>query len=300
MKNGRFLPLSIALVLFPLHLYLLTAISYTNKNFSKFDERSAVIPSPLIKITSLEFDGLASDIVYLKTLVFFGSTLTGTSRRTATDQEFQWIYRMLTVSTDLDPYFLDPYLFANATLTWEANKVRETNVLLEKGIRYRDWDYWLLFYLGFNHFYFLGENDKASYYLMEASKKPGSSPFYGHLGARLAYNSNKIENAIIFMENILETINDKTIHHDYELRLQALKAIHFLQTGVDEYKNKYGVLPTHISKLRELNIIDKIPTDPYGGEFYIDTNGAVKTTSDMRSIEKNVNSHITNKQRLTD
>lgn len=285
MRMGRFLPVITVLVLLPIYIYILTTVSHTNKRLQKFDEINAIIPAPLLKITSLEFDGLASDIFYLRTLVFYGSTITGTNRRKVTEPEYNWMYNMLTVSTDLDPYFIDPYFFANATMTWEANKVRETNVLLEKGVRYRDWDYWLPFYLGFNHFYFLGENDKAAVYLMEASKKPGASPFYGHLGARLAYNSNKVENAIVFLENMLQTSKDKTMRRDYELRLQTLKSISYLENSVAKYKENNGVIPLSLSKLIDQGIIDRIPEDPYGGEFYIDKDGLIKTTSDLRQMK---------------
>jgi len=285
MRLGRFLPLLIVAAALPVYLYALSSVSLGNKRLQKFDELSAVLPSSVLKITSLDFDGLASDIMYLRTIVFYGSTLTGTGRRKVTDSEFNWMNSMLTTTTDLDPYFLDPYYFANATLTWDGHKVRETNVLLEKGVRYRDWDYWLPFYLGFNHFYFLGDNEKAAGYLMDASRKPGASPFFGHLGARLAYRSNKVENAITFMEGILETIQDKTMHHDYELRLEALKSILYLDKGLAAYKAKTGRTPSRLAELREQGVIDRIPQDPYGGEFYIDKDGAVKTTSNLMMME---------------
>ncbi|KAF0221883.1 MAG: hypothetical protein FD174_214 [Geobacteraceae bacterium] len=287
---GRFFPVILLLALIPLYFSTLSTLSLMNKRLPKGDEVNVVLPSPILKITSLDFDGLSSDILYLKTLVFYGSTFVGKDankqQRKLKESEFNWIYDMLKASTDLDPYFLDPYLFANGILTWEANKIRETNKLLEKGNHYRDWDYWLPFFLGFNHFYFLGDNEKGAEYLMEASKKPGASPLYGHLAARLAYKSNKVENAIIFLENMLEKTDDKTMRKDYETRLKALKAILFLEKGVAAYKEKTGRNPSSLAKLQELGLVEWLPVDPYGGEFYIDKDGSIKTTSDLRDMKK--------------
>ena len=286
MNIRRIFPFILLLALIPSYFSVLSTLSILNKNLPQGNDVNVVLPSTILKITSLDFDGLASDILYLKAIVFYGSTITGKTRRTLKDYEYKWINDTLNVSTDLDPYFLDPYFFANAILTWEGNKVKEANALLEKGNRYREWDYWLPFYLGFNYFYFLGENDKAAFYLMAASKKPGASPFYGHLGARLAYKSNKVENAIIFLESMLEKTEDTSMRNDYEMRLKALRSILFLQKAIAVYKEKTGRSPEILTELLRIGIINSIPDDPYGGKFYIDKEGDVKTTSDLRQVSK--------------
>ncbi len=88
-------------------------------------------------------------------------------------EEWQWLDKVLTASTDFDPYFVDPYVFANANMTWEGGMIRETNAPLEKGTQYRDWD-WTPFFAGFNSFFFLHDNAKAAEYLVTASQRAGS------------------------------------------------------------------------------------------------------------------------------
>lgn len=289
MKLGRILPFLFLIVLIPAYFSILFAVSSMNKRLPMAEEVNVVLPSPVLKITSLEYDGLVSDALYLKSLVFYGSTWVGKNQRKVKEWEYDWLYNTLKASTDLDPYFLDPYFFANGILTWEANRVRDVNTLLEKGCRYRSWDYWLPFYLGFNYYYFLGDNDKAAEYLMAASKKPGADPFYGYFAARLSYKSNRTENAIIFLEGMPKTTKDETIRKDYETRLEALKAILYLEKSEAVYKEKFGKNPDNINKLIDKRIISQIPQDPYGGEFYIDKDGSVKTTSDLRPMKKTKN-----------
>ncbi len=286
MRISRIFPVLLLIALIPAYFSTLSNISLMNKSLPKGDEVNLVLPSPILKITSLDFDGLTADALYLKALVFYGGTYIGEKQRKVHEWEYARLYNTLKASTDLDPYFLDPYLFANGVLTWEAKMVRETNILLEKGSRYRNWDYWLPFFLGFNYYYFLGENAKAAEYLMEASKKPGADPFYSYFAARLAYKGNRTENSVVFLEGMLKTTKDKTLRKEYVTRLEALKAILYLEKGVAVYKEKFGRNPENLNALTKQRIIGQIPEDPYGGEFYIEKDGSVKTTSDLRPMKK--------------
>ncbi|MBI5286952.1 MAG: hypothetical protein HY878_05100, partial [Deltaproteobacteria bacterium] len=226
--------------------------------------------------------GLASDYLFLQALVFMGSTLERQERPRVKEWEWRWMYNVLNASTDLDPYFLDPYYFGQAHLTWEGNLVRETNTMLEKGSRYRNWDWMLLFYAGFNSFYFLHEDANASEYLMEASKRPDASPSIASLAARLAYKGKRTENAIIFLQEMIKRTEDEDIRKHYETRLEALKGILFLERAVAFYKDRFGRMPDNLRELVDKGIIRGLPGDPYGGEFYIDKDGSIKTTSELR------------------
>ncbi|NVN89452.1 MAG: hypothetical protein HXX11_02510 [Desulfuromonadales bacterium] len=286
MKIGSFLPAIILIVLIPAYFSTLTSLSSMNKRLPHADEVNVILPSPILKITSLDFDGLASDTLYLKALVFYGSTYENKKRRKMEEWEINWMSSTLKASTDLDPYFLDPYFLANSVLTWEANRVYETIVVLEKGCRYRDWDYWLPFLVGFNYYYFLKDDAKAAEYLMQASYKPGADPFFGFFAARLAYKSNRTENAIVFLEGMLNTTKDETMRKDYETRLVTLKEMLDLEKAAAIYKERMGIYPVKVSDLIEQRIIDRMPVEPYGGVFYFDRDGKVKTTSDLRYVTK--------------
>lgn len=282
MRTARWIPGITLVLLVPAYLYLLTTVAQLHKQLPKSDDVSILLPAPLLKISSLDYDGLAADALFFKALVFYGSSFDGNKRRELKEWEYDWLHKALSISTDLDPYFLDPYFLANATLAWEANRVQDANALLTKGSQFRTWDYWLPYLIGFNHYYFLDDNIKGAEFLMEASKKPGADPFFGFLATRFSYNSNRTENAITFIEGVLNTTKDETMRRDYKLRLEALKNIKYLEQGVSKYKAKLGKLPSNISQLFNEKIIDSIPTDPYGGSFYLRADGSVKTSSDLR------------------
>jgi len=252
------------------------------KNIPKGEDTAYVMPASILRITALEFHGLASDVLFLKSLVFLGSTFERKEEPRVKPWEWQWLYHVLDTSVSLDPYFLDPYNFGNANLTWGGGLIHEANALLEKGSRYRSWDFLLPFYIGFNDFYFLGDYEKASESLMEASRRPGASPLYADLAVRMAYKERRTENAIAFQEYILDHTEDQQLRKDYETRLNALRGVLYLEKAMAEYKRRFGRSPREIGDLMIKHVIDKLPPEPYGGTYYIDSHGLVKTTTESK------------------
>ena len=262
------------------HVFLLQKAATESKKLPAVTESEIVLPTPVLRITSLEFKEFISDLLFIKALIFQGSTYVRKEEPRIKHEEWQWFYKMLVASTDLDPYFSDPYILANAHMTWEAGMVRETNELLEKGTRYRDWDWSLPFYAGFNEFFFLHDNAKAAELLATAAQRPGPSEQLLSLAARLAYTEKKTENAIIFLEAILVKSEDKQLRKQYTKRISALQARLLLERGVSFYQSKFGRYPTVLQDLIKTGIIPEIPRDPYGGKFSMGTQGQVTSTSD--------------------
>lgn len=238
-----------------------------------------VMPSQVARIVALEFKGLFADVIFSRTMTYYGGRLIGKEK--PTEEEWDWIYKNIDAATDLDNYFLDPYYFGAMNFAW-GGKVKEANLLLEKAFRYRDWDWTIPFYLGFNYFYFLHDNEKAAFYLMEASKRPGAWPMIPSLAVRLAYPGKKTENAIIFLQEIIMRTEDEKTRMSYQERLAALKGILFLERAVTAYQDRFGRRPERLDDMITKNVIREIPKDPYGGEFYIDKDGSIKTTSELR------------------
>lgn len=239
-----------------------------------------VMPSAVAQIVALEFKGLFADVIFSRAMTYYGGKLI--RKEEPTDEEWNWIYRNMDVATDLDNYFLDPYYFGAMNLAWGTNKVKEANLLLEKAFKYRDWDWIIPFYLGFNHFFFLQDNEKAAFYLMESARRETSFSLIPILAARLAYQGKRTENAIIFLQEIIRKTDNENVKKAYEKRLNALKAILFLERAAAAYKERFKRLPEKPEDMIAKNVIREIPKDPYGGKFYIDKDGSIKTTSELR------------------
>lgn len=244
------------------------------------------LPTPFLKVSTLEFDSLFSDFILLKGMTFIGESSKRSDKPQVKEWEWEWMYKQLDVASDLDPYFLDIYYFANAHLTWGGHLIKETNALLDKGIKARPEEWMLSFFAGFNAFYFLQDNDIASEYLMEASRGESAPQGIARLATSLAYKGKSTEIAIIFLKQMLLKTVDLKIRQEYETRLSALESIFSIEKAMDAYKLQFGERPKTLNQLVEKKVIDRLPLDPYGGSFYIDVNGGVKTTSNLNKISK--------------
>jgi hypothetical protein len=273
-------------VLFAIHMQVLVRAGDERKSLPTEAGNGMVLPSPILKITALEFKGLVSDLLFLKALVFEGSTYQRNEEPRLKPKEWQWLDKVLTASTDLDPYFVDPYYFANAHMTWEGGMVRETNRMLEKGTRYRDWDWMLPFFEGFNYFYFLHDSTKAAELLKTAAQRPGPSEQLLSLASRLTFKERKTENSILFLEAVLKKTENENLRKEYETRVSALHARLLLERAVSAYKKKFTRPPLSLQRMIESGVLRKIPEDPYGGSFSLGPEGEIHCTSDYKLLPK--------------
>jgi tetratricopeptide (TPR) repeat protein len=242
-----------------------------------------VLPSSIMKIAALDYDGLMADFLFIEGIVYIGrnaETQRRAVRLSLTDAQWRWFYRVMDVASDLDPHFQDPYFLANAFLPWDASMVRETNLLLEKGSRARDWDWRLPFFIGFNYFYLLEENEKAAGYLMEAYRRPGGSPILASIASKLAFKSKRTETAILFLEEIIEKTDDDIEKKRLSARLDALKGIRQLEEAVEKYQTRMKRAPRDLESLVVANVLPDLPRDPFGGRYYLDASGAVRSTTE--------------------
>jgi hypothetical protein len=92
--------------------------------------------------------------------------------------------------------------------------------------------------------------------------------------------------SIAFLQQLAAQTEDPATRRLIQRRLDALKGIWLLEQAVERYRTRFGSVPSTISDLVERGILTRLPTDPYGGSFYLDSNGKVWTTSDLRPVAR--------------
>jgi len=247
-------------------------------------EVMAPLPAPVLKLVALDYRNLVADWLFSKTLSFHGGKIT--RGEPLDDETYRIIYDRLDVASELDPYFVDPYFFGQSVFAWGAGMPQEANRLLDRGRRFRPDDWIIPFFMGFNAFYFLHDNAQAATYLMEASQRPGSPPYGALLAARLASQSGSTDTSIAFLQQLAAQTEDPTTRQQIQRRLEALQGISLLEQAVERYRTRFGSAPNTVPDLVNRGILLRLPIDPYGGSFYLDSNGKVWTTSDLRPIRR--------------
>lgn len=236
-----------------------------------------VVPSSFSRILAFGFHGLLSDYQFLSTMSFFGAR--AVDQLQMSEDDWDYFVASLDAVTDLDPYFLDPYVLAQGLLTWEAQRYNEANVILEKGMRHRTWDWQLPYYIAFNHFYFLNDYESAGHYLMQASQLPHAPSLLKTLAARLAYYGGQSQTALLFLRQMLAETNSEQLRQRLGNRLLALERAVEIEEAMKRFRADNLRDVKHLGELVLEGYMNRLPEDPYGGDWIILENGRVYSTS---------------------
>lgn len=273
----RFLPLLILALAIAVYAQVFAGVWAHRGQARSSTPAGYIVPSKFSRILALGHQGLLSDFLFLKITTFIGGRSGSGSQ--LNEEDWRFVISSLDVVTDLDPYFADPYVLAESLLAWDAGKPEEANRLLIKGMKYRTLDWRLPFYVGFNQFYFLKDYETASEYIIKAAKLPGSHPYLKTLGARLAYYGGKSKTALLFLQEMLADTDNVLLKDSLEKRLLALERAVAIEEALDKMKNREGRSPESLLELVSLGYLQKLPVDPYGGDWVVLKNGRVFSTS---------------------
>lgn len=243
-------------------------------------EKLGYVPSiKLLKPLSLDHKELTAASLVMKVMIYYGGVIEKQNANViAIPPDFQGMSRMLHGSVKLDPYNMDAYYFAQSFLTWDVMQFKIANDLLEYGMMYRAWDWYLPYFCGFNNAYFLKDLRTAAVYYRRAAELSGNPLFVG-LAGRYLQETGQTQMAIDYLKAMIAVSREPSLIKSFEVRLKAFQAVHRIEVARDAFVKAYGKLPADIDKLVAPGYLDMLPIDPYGGKFYLESNGAVRTTS---------------------
>ena len=168
------------------------------------------VPDPeRARALALGFEPVVADYHWIQAVQLAGG------RRDPSKAHGEVLGDLIEVVTTLDPWVDHPYRFAALWLTAEPGHVRRANALLEKGIAYHPREWRNRFYLGYNHFFHLGDNDRAADVLETAVHLDGAPDYLGALVTRLRASSDGLETALLFLQNLIRNAPDESARAAY-------------------------------------------------------------------------------------
>lgn len=166
------------------------------------DDRFYLPAAKWLRVFSLGFNEAAADLVWIKTIVYFGQRVGSSSSKIKGRENFTVNY--LTTAVELDPRFRRAYTAGSALTLFQNLEVTEKTVnaameLLERGVRAFPGDGEILFDLGVMHYYemrpFLPADEthpKTKYHeelgaelIARAALMPGAPPYARLLSSSL-------------------------------------------------------------------------------------------------------------------
>ncbi len=243
-----------------------------------FIERIGYVPSfKVLKLVAADHKEVTASFLVMKVLMYFGGLIELTQNEVAVAPDYPAMSRLIHNAVELDPYNMDAYYFAQAILSWDVGRVDLANKLLDHGMQYRTWDWQLPYFAGFNHAYFLKDYATASRYYQRAGELSGFD-LYKNLAGRYMQEAGRTELAIRYLSTLEQGEKNLAIKKSYQLRLIAFQEVQRIEVARDEYQKKFGRLPASIDQLVQEGLLTP-PVDPYGGNFYLQPDGKVATTS---------------------
>jgi len=235
-------------------------------------------PADAIRLLAGEHKYSIAAMNVIRVLFYYGTFSEEYRNRLDELPDYGRMYETLVQSIKLDPYNMDTYYFAQASFTWELGRIKEVNKILEYGMKYRTDNYQLPFWIGFNSAFFLKDYKTAAKYMRKAAELSASTLFT-NLAARYFYEAKQDDLGIIYLDGMIRGAKDEKIRHRFQLRRDALVAVKKLQEVVDLYQVRSGSYPENLKELVKKDLLTSIPVDPYGGSYFLDSSGRVKSSS---------------------
>lgn len=244
------------------------------------EEKLGYVPDAgMLRYTCADQKTFVGSALLMKVIMYFGSLMEQSPEKAfAVQPDYRGMSNIIHTALKLDPYNIDGYYFAQSFLTWEVKQYALANKLLDYGMKYRTWDWYLPFFAGFNSAYFLKDFKKAADYYKRAGDLSGQD-LHISLAGRYMQESGQTEHAIAYLKAMIAGSRNETAKKTFQLRLKAFEAVRVIESARDEFSASHGKKPANVQELLASGILKSLPTDPYGGTFYLAPDGKVGTTS---------------------
>jgi len=173
----------------------------------------------LLRAAAVGFHGVAADLSFLRGVQYYGE-----HRRS--DRQYPWAAHIFDVVVELDPHFVEPYLFGALVVAEDAQQIDRGLELLERGMEANPDRWELPFRAGFITYVHRKDHPRAATWFERAMRCPGA-PEYVHKFAAYVYRQGGNKAASLRLwRDLAETTDDPA------LREVAERYIREIETGV--------------------------------------------------------------------
>lgn len=230
----------------------------------QMDTRSAaesgrlVTPEPSrIRAFALGFEPLIADYYWIQALQVVGNPAWKHG-------DNEQLIELVDLVVGVDPWVDHPYRFGALWFDRTRDEVRYANALLEQAIAYHPAEWRNRFYLGYNHFFHLGENQQAAEVLESALAFEQAPDYLGALVTRLKANSGGLDAAVIFLQQLVATSEDEYAKAEYGKafdEIETERRARFLDGARQEFRRRQGRDIEVVSELWEgpQRVIERAP-----------------------------------------
>jgi tetratricopeptide (TPR) repeat protein len=149
------------------------------------------------------FNELAADAVWLRALQYYGE-------HRASDQRYPYLETLFQTLTDLDPRFVNAYIFGALTLAEDEGQLDRGLALLQRGMAANPESWWLVFEYGFLQYIHGDDPARAGHWLARAARMDDSPEWIQRLAAHASAKAGDRDTALaLWLEVYHNSDNDE-------------------------------------------------------------------------------------------
>ena len=154
----------------------------------------------MVRQAAMGYETAAADIAWLRGIQYYGE-------HRLSDQKFDMIGHVMDIVTELDPRFVQPYVFGAFVLAQEMKKPQRGLEILKRGLSANPTDWKLAFEIGFLHYVCRQDAASAARYFTWASRMPGHDEYVERFAAFANQRAGNTGMAILLWKHVLATGN---------------------------------------------------------------------------------------------
>ncbi len=222
---------------------------------------------------ALGFRNVLSDAAWLEAVQVTGN-------RNMTRSDYDRLYELLVVVSNFDPKFEIPYLLGGLVLGESTPHAEKALRVLGRGKAQYPADWRFPFYMGFTHYFSLGDGIEGGRAMAEAARISGSPAFLPGLASRMLSEAREPEAALKILKTIVREESDSVRRAVLERRIREVtveRDLQELERAVERYREKSGTIPANLFDLVREGILAAIPPEPNGGSYIMEREGKVRS-----------------------
>ena len=235
--------------------------------------------SQVLRWLSLGHPTLAANLLWLRAVQYIGE-------ERAEQRGWDKLYPLVDAVTDLDPRHGYAYQVAGVVLG-SVGRTKESNAILEKGIRNVPDRYILPYLRAFNAFYYDDDWPAAGRFAEISARTPGAPAHVRQNVLAYYVKGKRADAAVAFLEHSLAEAKDPDTRKAVESQLRQARveqSFARLDDAVDAWRARYLAGPLAPEQLVTEGLVPSLPPDPAGGELEMGADGRVISTANPHRV----------------
>lgn len=244
---------------------------------SAMREMLYISSSKVLRRLSLGFNGLMGDIYWTRVVQYYGA------KRELDSTDFELLYPLLDITTDLDPHLIVAYEAGSIFLSQQqpigAQRPDLAIKLLEKGVRENPSQWHLYFTMGFVEYIDRRDPAAAAQDLLRGAAIPGAKSWMKTTAAAMMSNAGQTNTARALWREMYTSSGNADVRLTALGHLEALdidELVPKLEERVNDFRRATGHYPASWGEMVRAGYLRGIPLDPKGTPYKLTSYGTVE------------------------